>query len=156
MHNDQLIVPSDKLIVTEYDDVRSLMIDNCKPADSGTITCKIGDKDKTSAKLNVEPTLELVKGFDKQIVMETHEIRIECKFNRPPKFKDVCWYRNGKPFTQEDDSRVEYVDDGKVQCLVIQKAKLSDAANYSIKVEEVEATGSLKVKGKKKYFNYFI
>jgi len=123
------------------------MIDNCKPVDSGTITCQIADKDKVSAKLNVEPTLEIDRELGDLKIIENSEIRFECKFNRPCRIKDVSWYRNGKLLTHEDDARVEYVDEGKVQCLVIQKAKLSDPAIYKIKVEGCESSATLKVKG---------
>jgi hypothetical protein len=70
----------------------------------------------------------------------------ECKFNREPKFEDVCWFKDDEQLS-EDDSRVQFVNDGKIQSIIIKNAKLSDIGNYTIKVKDVDSTASLKVKG---------
>ena len=68
----------------------------------------------------------------------------ECKLNKVP--ESVTWLKDGEPLS-EDDPRVKFVNDGKKQFLIIENAKLSDIGNYTIKVNDAESSGSLKVKG---------
>ncbi len=90
--------------------------------------------------------MEIIKGLSNLRVNEKDEAMFECKFNREPNFENVAWFKDDEQLS-EDDSRIKFLNDGKRQFLIIKNAKLSDIANYTIKVKELESTGSLKVKG---------
>jgi hypothetical protein len=95
----------------------------------------------------IEPPLDIIKGLSNVKVDEKGEIIFQCRFSREPKFEEVRWYKDGQLLSEENDSRIKYVNEGERQYLHIKNAKLSDIGNYKVKVKDVESTSSLKVKG---------
>jgi len=93
------------------------------------------------------PPLDIIKGLSNVKVDEKGEIIFQCRFSREPKFEEVRWYKDGQLLSEENDSRIKYVNEGERQYLHIKNAKLSDIGNYKVKVKDVESTSSLKVKG---------
>lgn len=80
--------------------------------------------------------------------MEKDEIKFECRFNKEVKPEDVSWFRDGtKLMDGEEDGRIQIVNDGAKQYLIIKNASLEDAGNYDIRIKGIKSSGNLKVKG---------
>jgi hypothetical protein len=88
--------------------------------------------------------------------MEKDEFKFECTLNRDDISPDqISWYRDGEKLNHGDENgRIEIVNDGKKQYLVIKGAKLDDAGNYEIRIKGIKSAANLKVKGLSVFF-YF-
>ena len=92
--------------------------------------------------------VDIVKGLGNLKCMEKDQIKFECVLNKEVKPDEVRWFKDGiKLAHNEDNGRIQFVNDGKNQYLVINDARLADIGAYEIKVRDVNASGSLKVKG---------
>jgi hypothetical protein len=98
----------------------------------------------------LELPLDFVKGLSNVKCMEKEEARFECKFNKEVNPETVSWFKDGvKLENGAENGRIQMINEGDKQILVIKDAKLDDAANYEIRVGNVKSTANLKVKGKK-------
>lgn len=55
--NDQILSADENIIINADNDIRTLKIKKCELSDNGTVSCHIGNKATTTAKLKVEGTL---------------------------------------------------------------------------------------------------
>jgi hypothetical protein len=93
--------------------------------------------------------VDVFKGLVNQRCMEKDEVKFECVFNKEVKPEEVRWFKDGIKLTDnEDDGRIQFINEGKTQSLLITSAKVSDIGTYEIKVRDVNSSATLKVKGK--------
>ena len=96
---------------------------------------------------NLEIPLEIAKGLSNERCMEKDEARFECRFNKEVKPEDIVWVRDGVKLKDGDaDGRIQIINDGVKQILVIKNAHLDDAGTYEIRVKDVKSVGKLQVK----------
>ena len=83
--------------------------------------------------------------LEDQEVVEKQKATFVCTLSKP-RLK-VTWYKNDQKLTE--NSRNQFVQEGKVYKLVIDDAQLDDAAQYKIKFgDEAESQAWLTVKGR--------
>jgi hypothetical protein len=91
-----------------------------------------------------EKPAALIHPLEDQEVVEKQTATFECTLNKP-RLK-VTWFKNNQKLSEND--RIQFIQDGKVYKLVIDNAKLEDAAIYKIKFsDEGESKAQLYVKG---------
>lgn len=79
---------------------------------------------------------------------EKEEIKFECKFNKEVKPDEIAWYKDGvKLVDQDENGRINIINEGDKQYLVIKNAILDDSGTFEIRCKGVKASATAKVKG---------
>lgn len=123
--------------------VHRLTIYEAKLDDAGSYSCTV-KKTKTSCDVKVsEKPVEVMKMLEDQEVVEKQKATFVCTLSKP-RLK-VTWFKNDQKLSE--NSRVQFVQEGKIYKLVIENAQLEDRAVYKIKFEdEAESSAELFVK----------
>ena len=108
--NEELI-PSENIIITNTNDSSILKLKSCKSADSGSvylvkIVNDLGEIVSNKASLNVSCGPVFVVEPTNQSILKDKEAKFECVVKSNPK-PNVIWLFNGKEFTNRDGVRIE-------------------------------------------------
>ncbi|GFS00827.1 titin [Elysia marginata] len=132
---------SDRIHISRDGCVHSLTIEKSELGDASIYRVSIKDK-KTSAKVAVkEEPLEFIKPLADIEVQENQKIFLECTLSKPD--RKVTWYKNAVKLPASDT--VKLVCDAATHTLTIDRAELSDQAEYSVKVDGKTSKAKVKV-----------
>jgi hypothetical protein len=148
------LTDSDKFKPKQVDDVKfSLSINDVLLSDDGPLKCVVfnekGEEVASSeCKVNVkEIPLDFVKGLNNIKCMEKDEVKFECKLNKEVPLDQIAWYRDGEKLADgAENGRIQIIQDGPTQYLIIKGAAVDDTGNYDIRIKGIKSTGNLKVK----------
>nr|XP_055069179.1 obscurin-like protein 1a isoform X2 [Misgurnus anguillicaudatus] len=118
-----------------------LLICNVKAEDSGEIKF-VSKQIESVAHLEVEELpASIVRPLRDRTALEKHRVILECTVSSPR--CDVTWYKEGEEI--ESTERMEIIQEGCYQKLVIHQVALEDEGTYSIEVGEHTSTAKLLV-----------
>ena len=79
--------------------------------------------------------------------MEKDVIKFECTLNKDVPTDQIAWYRDGEKLVDGgDNDRIQILQEGPKQFLIIKAATLDDAGNFDIRIKGIKSSGNLKVK----------
>ncbi|CAG5934228.1 obscurin-like protein 1a [Menidia menidia] len=118
-----------------------LLMCNVKAEDAGEIRFVAREVESTALLEVEELPVSIVKPLRDRTALEKHRVILECTVSSPR----CCatWYRGGRELVSSD--RLEIVDDGCSQKLVIHQVDVEDEGTYSIEVGEHTSSAKLMV-----------
>lgn len=133
--------PVDGVLIKTIDKIHSLTIYECKMKDHGQYTCTIKQAE-TTCKVNMqEAPVEFIRPLENQTVTEGQSLRLGCVLS-----KDNCqvtWFKDDEELVinpDDETNRYQSTHDARSYRLEIKESKMSDAGNYTIKVEDKQQT----------------
>lgn len=92
--------------------------------------------------------MNVLKGLNNVKCMEKEEIKFECRFNKEIKPEELAWFKDGIKLNDNDENgRVNILNEGEKQILTIKNACLDDVGTYEIRCKGIKSAASAKVKG---------
>jgi len=131
-YNDKPVVESDHIKIASEENKRGLVISNCKTDDSGVVSCNIGDKLSTSAKLIVEELpCEITKLLGDKDATEHDYVSFEVTLSKPN--HTVKWFLNGVEMNNNKRFKPKQVDETRF-AIDIDDLDLNDAGEIKVVV----------------------
>ncbi|XP_026157888.1 obscurin-like protein 1a [Mastacembelus armatus] len=118
-----------------------LLICNIKAEDAGEVRFVARDVESTASLEVEERPVSIIKPLRDRTALEKHRVILECTVSSPR--CSATWYKGTEELVPSD--RVEIVDDGCSQKLVIQQVAVEDEGTYSIEVGEHVSRAKLMV-----------
>ncbi|CAF4058083.1 unnamed protein product, partial [Rotaria sordida] len=129
--------PLDGVLIKTLDKVHTLTIYECKMKDDGQYACTIKQASTTCQVKMKEAPVEFIRSLEDLTVTEGQPLKLSCTLS-----KDNCqviWLKDDEEIKtggEEEESRFIATNDGRFYRLEIKESKMSDAGNYTIKVED--------------------
>ena len=92
-----------------------------------------------------ERPVELVEPLKDARAVERGKATLSCRLSRPR--KKVAWFRNGVELTPTEPPRYSIVSDDCEYTLTLDDCRLDDAAQYSMRCQNVDTSATLTVDG---------
>ena len=78
-------------------------------------------------------------------VQKDEEVTLLCELSKPD--QKVTWLKNGKPLSFKEKNRYKVSADGTKHTLIIPKADVEDATEFTCSLNGVKTQGTVTVKG---------
>ncbi|GFO38541.1 titin, partial [Plakobranchus ocellatus] len=137
----KVIDSSDRVQVSRDGFVHTLKIDKSRMDDASIYRVSVKDK-KTAAKVSVkEEPLEFLKPLADIEVQENQQIFMECTVSKPD--RKAAWSKNGVKVSASETIKLK--SEGSNHSLTIERAELTDQAEYAIKIDGKTSKADVKV-----------
>lgn len=154
--NEKVIWQREDFVISETTDTfkiidnkqgeHKLIIKNVQPTDSATYSATVGSEKKiTAVEIEALPVQFLNKLNKRTVANEEENVSLTVDIQRPS--NEVAWFKDGKPI-DVDNARYSISQDKNQLQLTIDNVKPDDKGKYTLKVENIETSTSLEVKGK--------
>ncbi|XP_067890882.1 obscurin-like protein 1 isoform X2 [Heterodontus francisci] len=122
------VIPSDRVAVQSFGQVRRLIVQSARPSDSGQYACDAAEDVMTFSVNVLESPVRIVNTTDdtKMEYLTSERIVLTCELSRSN--ADVKWYKNG--LEVEGSGNITMESHGCHRSLIVQKAGTEDSGEY--------------------------
>ncbi|CAM1326542.1 Uncharacterised protein at_DN0009 [Pycnogonum litorale] len=141
-HKDgEQITPSDKHECVSEGKYRKLIVHSSDVFDEGEYTCLLGEKECTGELIVIELPPEIISRPEDIVIRKEETATLTVELTKGDAL--VKWFKGPKEVVLSE--RVQVKIDGKRQSLMIQKATIEDAGQYSCVVSDQKCTVKVQV-----------